>query len=133
MGLFETLLGVLAGTAIAIFAESYSGVRAVEHHLYSRAGTPMEHEDRVPARGRRFPPFGAVSVLVLLLAALLFSPSCRRLRPAAPEPAPEPRPVAARGDLAADEKATIDLFREASPSVVFITSLARRSGGVCRG
>jgi len=88
----------------------------------------MEHEDRVPARGRRSPPFGAVSVLGLVLAALLFSPSCRRLRPAAP--APEPRPVAARGDLAADEKATIDLFREASPSVVFITSLARSRGSL---
>ncbi len=90
----------------------------------------MEHEDRVPARGRRFPPFGTVSLFVLLLAALLFSPACRRLRPAAP--APEPRPVVARGDLAADEKATIALFREASPSVVFITSLARRSGGLFR-
>jgi S1-C subfamily serine protease len=38
--------------------------------------------------------------------------------------------VTARGDLAADEKATIDLFREASPSVVFITSLARSRGGL---
>ena len=33
-----------------------------------------------------------------------------------------PRAVTARGDLAADEKATIDVFREASPSVVYITS-----------
>jgi S1-C subfamily serine protease len=36
-----------------------------------------------------------------------------------------PRTIEPRGDLAADEKATIDLFREASPSVVYITSLAR--------
>ncbi len=36
------------------------------------------------------------------------------------------RPVEARGDLAADEKATIELFRAASPSVVYITSLRRR-------
>ena len=41
-------------------------------------------------------------------------------------PAAQPRPVAARGDLAEDEKGTIDLFREASPSVVYITTLARR-------
>jgi S1-C subfamily serine protease len=41
-------------------------------------------------------------------------------------PAAQPRPVAARGDLAQDEKGTIDLFREASPSVVYITTLARR-------
>jgi S1-C subfamily serine protease len=48
------------------------------------------------------------------------------LRPAsyAPlhDPAAEPRPVVARGDLAEDEKATIDVFKEASPSVVFITT-----------
>ncbi|UCF66952.1 MAG: trypsin-like peptidase domain-containing protein [Acidobacteriota bacterium] len=35
----------------------------------------------------------------------------------------EPRPVVARGDLASDESATIELFRQASPSVVYITSL----------
>ena len=35
----------------------------------------------------------------------------------------EPRPVTARGDLAQDEKATIDLFKENSRSVVFITTL----------
>jgi S1-C subfamily serine protease len=37
--------------------------------------------------------------------------------------------VAARGDLASDEKATIDLFKQAGPSVVYITSLARRGYG----
>jgi S1-C subfamily serine protease len=41
----------------------------------------------------------------------------------------EPRPVAPRGDLAEDEKATIELFRRASPSVVFITTLAREPIG----
>ena len=40
--------------------------------------------------------------------------------------AAEPRPVTPRGDLAADEKSTIHLFQEASPSVVFITSTAIR-------
>ena len=38
-------------------------------------------------------------------------------------PARDPRPITPRGDLAADEKSTIDLFRKASPSVVYITSL----------
>lgn len=37
-----------------------------------------------------------------------------------------PRPVTARGDLAADEKSTIELFREASPSIVHITTLTVR-------
>jgi hypothetical protein len=35
-----------------------------------------------------------------------------------------PRAVTPRGDLAADESATIELFRRASPAVVYITSLA---------
>ena len=52
----------------------------------------------------------------------------RRREPAAVA-ASVSRPVTARGDLAADEKATITLFKEASPSVVYITSLARRAVG----
>jgi S1-C subfamily serine protease len=41
-------------------------------------------------------------------------------------PAAQPRAVAARGDLGADEKATIQLFKQTNPSVVFITTLAER-------
>lgn len=37
-----------------------------------------------------------------------------------------PRPVTARGDLAADEQNTIALFQEVSPSVVYITSTELR-------
>src|SRR5579862_1834602 len=35
----------------------------------------------------------------------------------------ESRPITPRGDLADDEKSTIELFREVSPSVVHITTL----------
>lgn len=38
----------------------------------------------------------------------------------------EPRAITARGDLALAEKTNIEIFRQASPSVVFITSLADR-------
>ncbi len=34
----------------------------------------------------------------------------------------EPRPVAARGELADDERNTIEIFKKASPSVVYITT-----------
>ena len=46
---------------------------------------------------------------------------------AAPEPAAvaSPRPVVARGDLAADERNNIDVFKSVSPSVVHITTLER--------
>ena len=36
-----------------------------------------------------------------------------------------PRPVTARGELAADERATIEIFDQASPSVVFISTRQR--------
>ncbi len=38
----------------------------------------------------------------------------------------EPRTVAARGELSAAEKTNIEIFRQASPSVVFITTLEDR-------
>ena len=44
----------------------------------------------------------------------------------------DPRPVTARGDLAADEKSTVELFKNTSPSVVFITTLAKRRDFITR-
>ena len=43
------------------------------------------------------------------------------------DPEARPRPVMARGDLADDEQATIELFRQASKSVVFINTF-RQNG-----
>lgn len=42
------------------------------------------------------------------------------------EPAATPRAITARGDLAEDEKNTIELFKNISPSVVYITTIAVR-------
>jgi S1-C subfamily serine protease len=77
-------------------------------------------------------------LLVVLLAGwgaffLLRGGSGRRdgIGPAPPKvsggPAAEPRVVVARGELAEDEKSTIALFKAASPSVVYITTLSRRA------
>ncbi|HET8539633.1 MAG TPA: trypsin-like peptidase domain-containing protein [Anaeromyxobacter sp.] len=68
-------------------------------------------------------PF-ALGLLAAVLLVQLFS-GWPRLGGGPPA---EPRPVTPRGDLAEDEKATIELFRRASPSVVFITTLARQQG-----
>jgi S1-C subfamily serine protease len=38
----------------------------------------------------------------------------------------QPRPVLVRGDLTGEEKATVELFEQASPSVVYVTNLAVR-------
>jgi len=47
-------------------------------------------------------------------------------QPAMLDPKAVSRPVEARGDLASDEKTTIEIFRNAAPSVVYITSIAVR-------
>src|ERR1051325_1601026 len=46
------------------------------------------------------------------------------------DPDATPRLVTARGDLAEDEKTTISVFKEASHSVVHITTLANRRDGI---
>jgi len=69
-----------------------------------------------PALRRRWLPLGGIALL--LSAALLAVPACVESRPDA-----VPRAVSPRGPLAADELATIEIFRKASPSVVHITSL----------
>jgi S1-C subfamily serine protease len=87
-----------------------------------------------PARGERTRggrgPLATIAIVVALVLGVLLLlqvGSCPRLF--GRNPPAEPRPVTPRGDLAADEKATIELFREASPSVVFITTLSRQARG----
>jgi S1-C subfamily serine protease len=67
---------------------------------------------------------------MLAIWAVVFALVWNFLRPSvgrtAGDPSYEPREITARGDLGEDEKATIRLFREASPSVVQITNLAVR-------
>jgi S1-C subfamily serine protease len=73
---------------------------------------------------------GGMAALILLLLLIVVSAAIgltvgRQLFSDALErPAAVPRPIEARGDLAADEKATIELFRQSSPSVVNITNVA---------
>lgn len=65
-----------------------------------------------------------VFLIIAILFALLWwkeRPSVRPLDPNA-----QPRAVTPRGDLAADEKNSIDIFRSVSPSVVYITSVEMR-------
>jgi S1-C subfamily serine protease len=61
---------------------------------------------------------GLIGAFVLWTFWALVPKPWRDLNPAAVE-----RPVAARGDLAAIEKTTIDIFKTDSPSVVHITTL----------
>ena len=70
---------------------------------------------------RRISPF-----LILLVIFFLFWLIFYRHKPAVYDPDAAPRAVTARGDLADDEKNTIELFQSVSPSVVYITSVELR-------
>jgi S1-C subfamily serine protease len=59
-----------------------------------------------------------VITLSLLLVLQAWAPRIAEMT----APAPTPRPVVPRGDLAEDEASTVKLFQEASKSVVFITT-----------
>jgi len=71
-------------------------------------------------------PWFLPGLLLGVLAGVLVSVGLQRaISPVAPGPAEE-RPVATRGPLDEEERATIALFRTASASVAFITTLAQR-------
>lgn len=63
----------------------------------------------------------AIIVVICLGLWLVFNPIERRDNRNS-----EPRAVTARGDLASDEKNTIEIFRNTSSSVVYITSITLR-------
>jgi S1-C subfamily serine protease len=74
-------------------------------------------------RRRSLAPFVALvlSVALLTWAAVRFSQNAN----SAAAPNTSPRVVAPRGDLAADEKSTIDLFERCSPAVVYVSPMVR--------
>ncbi len=66
-----------------------------------------------------------IALTLAAMALLLLWQALPALRFALFAPSGEPRAIAARGDLAADEAATIALFEAAQPSVVFISTAER--------
>jgi S1-C subfamily serine protease len=60
----------------------------------------------------------ALAVIVFIMAKQAWVDSA-----SVNDPRAMPRPIAARGDLFADEKSTISVFKQASPSVVHITAI----------
>ncbi|WP_082347993.1 trypsin-like peptidase domain-containing protein [Croceibacterium atlanticum] len=79
----------------------------------------MQRQTPTPSRSFRPLVIALIAMNVLLLSAVA---SLLLLQSA---PVAEPRTVTPRGDLAADERATIDLFRNARDSVVFISTRQR--------
>jgi len=67
---------------------------------------------------------GVNPLLLLVIIGAAFYILYQSFQPRLFDPDAQPRAVLARGDLALDEKNTIEVFRTASPSVVYITSIA---------
>ncbi|NIO17084.1 MAG: trypsin-like serine protease [Deltaproteobacteria bacterium] len=70
--------------------------------------------------------FGFRTLLLILLALLVLWLFLQRSERPKLDPDAKPRVVAARGNLAEDEKNTIDIFQNVADSVVFITSVEFR-------
>jgi S1-C subfamily serine protease len=84
-------------------------------------------EPRYVRPARRPSPWSVAGPLILLLVAvagLAYFVGGWGHFGSVNDPNAAPRPVVARGDLAEDEKSTIEVFKRASPSVVYITTLA---------
>jgi len=75
---------------------------------------------RLPVGFRPFLYLLAVVMVGLVVRQIYFTGPPDRFDPDA-----EPRAITPRGNLAEDEQSTIELFRQASPSVVHITNLER--------
>ena len=80
---------------------------------------------QTPPRPPRFPFAGLLVAGVLSLVALGLAVKNSGWLDG-PRADANPRPVTARGDLAADEKATIELFEQCSKSVVYVRPTVRR-------
>ena len=81
--------------------------------------TPYRDYPRAPRRGFPGWPLAVLIFLVLLVIYVYFPSGDNR---ALLDPDAMPRKIEARGDLAADEQATIELFQATAPSAVFITT-----------
>lgn len=93
----------------------------------------MSHSERPnrPATSQGAGVSWLLIILLILVAGLLYRGQFMRpTMSALHNPAAEEKPVTPRGDLAEDEKSTIELFRQASPSVVHITNLAVQKDGL---
>jgi S1-C subfamily serine protease len=89
---------------------------------------PIPADRRQPDRPPREGAVRSGLVALLLFVVALFMLKSAGIWPFSyTGPVGEPRAVTPRGDLAADEKSTIDVFRNVSPSVVHITSIAKRT------
>ena len=88
----------------------------------------VPREDMPARHGPRHPLHALTLAVVVLLVIVCGLQAASALWDRLRAPAPEPRAVTPRGALADEERNNIEVFRETSPSVVFITTLDKRVG-----
>lgn len=99
--------------------------RAYLSYLIRESGPKKDRSTVI--RERLIRALKLVSGIVLLALGFWAGTSWDLLYPrTSPQEMPKPRALIPRGDLSADEQTTIELFKEASPSVVYITTLVLR-------
>src|SRR3984893_13856590 len=85
------------------------------------------------ARNSQHPPLGTYLwplVIFVVLGGILLWRFWPQQESSGLDPKAAPRVIAPRGDLAEDEKTTISVFKQSSPSVVHITTLTLRQDHV---
>ena len=88
---------------------------------------PYSSNDGGPPLQRPRPSWGSVALLAAVVAfAVAFVAGRGGWLANREAPDAKPRPVVARGDLAADEQSTIELFESCSQSVAYISPMATR-------
>ena len=97
---------------------------ALRYHIVHQSSNPQSFQ---PDTRSRAVTWWLALLLLLVTGALVWTVmQQRQTRTQQSEPTNQPRAITPRGDLAADEISTIDLFREVSPSVVHITNVRTR-------
>ncbi len=86
----------------------------------------MDYESVSRYPGQRSRRDNRLIVLLIILVGVVLISQLRSWFAPLHDQGAQSRTVTARGDLAGDEKTTIELFRKASPSVVYITSITVR-------
>ncbi len=93
----------------------------------------MERERSSPYRAGRVRAQVWLTLVLLVLVGWLAFDEARTWFAGVYDETAEPRPIVARGELAADEITTIELFQSVGPSVVYITGLeVRKDCFYCR-
>src|SRR5204862_367556 len=98
--------------------------RAQSSDRWPMSDSDFSYRQDHPRRASPWTYFGPILALLAIVVGLAWLVANWLGQGGNNDPNAPMRAVVPRGDLAADEQSTIELFKKASPSVVYITSIA---------